>query len=183
LYRIENGFIKNKTTGFNMKKILITFIWLTFSNSTFALDWFLDSDQARCNITYLKIDLNKDTEKIKYTTTQFDLPFNPDGGWIIADPCYKGSKKLAHKMNKWMGKSTNNFISDFTSPDCKRKTEDFFTSSWSKYKTCEPLYRQRMVDDWLKYPNQWDNDSNIDKIGIIKKNNKNYVHIMNNDFL
>jgi hypothetical protein len=146
-----------------MKKIIITFIWLIFSNNSFALDLVFSSDKARCNIEYTKVNLDNSIKKDKYITTQFDLPFNPDGGWIIADPCYKGSKKLAHKMNKWMKKSTDNHISNFTLSSCKRKTEDFFTSSWSKYKTCDGIYHQRMVDDWLKYPNQWNYKSNDNK--------------------
>jgi hypothetical protein len=141
-----------------MKKLLTLltlFITLTFSNSTFALDWFLDSDQARCNITYTKSNLNNDFQKDKYLTTQFDLAYNPDGGWIVADPCYRGGKKLAAKMNKWMKKSTDNIISNFVLTNCKRKTEDIFSSSWSKYEVCDNLYHDLIVNKLLKYPNQW----------------------------
>jgi hypothetical protein len=154
-----------------MKKLLITlltlFITLTFSNSTFALDWFFKSNQARCSIEYVEVDYNHG-ERIKYVTTQSDLAFNPDGGWIIADPCYKGSKKLATKMNKWMKKSTNNIILSIPRVNCKRKTEDFFTSSWSKYKECSELYRQLMIDKWLEYPHQWFKENNINNKKIMK---------------
>jgi hypothetical protein len=116
-----------------MKKtltLLTLLIALTFSKSTFALDWFFKSNQARCSIKYAEVDYDHG-EIIKYITTQFDLASNPDGGWIIADPCYRGSKKLATKMNNWMGKSTNNIILGIPRVNCKRKTEDFFSSSWS----------------------------------------------------
>jgi hypothetical protein len=156
-----------------MQKLLITFIWLVFSNSTFALDWFLDSDQARCSIEYTELDYNDHgIERTRYTTTQFDLAYNPDGGWIIDDPCYKGSKKLAKKMNKWMGKDINNVILSIPRVNCKRKTEDFVTSSWSKYKACNELYRQLMVDKWLTHPSQWFDESNNNNNKKIIKNHQ-----------
>jgi hypothetical protein len=136
-----------------MKKILITFIWLIFSNNTLALDDVFNPTVARCNITYTKLYLNNYAEKDKYITTQFDLAFNPDGGWIIADPCYKGGKKLAHKMNKWTEKSTNNAISYITYVHCKRRTPGVFSNTWSKYEACDDIYHQLMIDKWLKYIN------------------------------
>jgi hypothetical protein len=152
-----------------MKKILITFIWLIFSNSAFALDGIFSSNQARCSIEYVEINLNTSIEKVKYTTTQFDLAFNPDGGWTRADPCYKGSNKLAHKMNDWMGKDVNNLILDIPYVNCKRRTPGVFSNDWSKYEICDDIYRQFMVNDWLKYPNQWNYDgSNKNKKKIIK---------------
>jgi hypothetical protein len=146
-----------------MQKLLITFIWLIFSNNTFALDSFFNPTVARCNITYTKSYLNTGIKKDKYITTQFDLEFNPDGGWIIADPCYKGSKKLAKKMNKWMKKDpANNKILIVPKVNCKRRTPGIFSDSWSKYKACDELYRQRMINDWLNYPEQY-NETKIRK--------------------
>jgi hypothetical protein len=169
LYWIKNEFIENKTTGFIMKKILITFIWLIFSNSSFALDGIFSSNQARCSIKYVAVGHdNNGIESYKYVTTQFDLEFNPDGGWVTADPCYKGSKKLAHKMNDWMGKNVNNLILGIPKVNCKRITPGVFSNDWSKYEKCDDIYHQFMVNDWLKYPNQWFNENNKNKKKIIK---------------
>jgi hypothetical protein len=139
-----------------MQKLLTIFIWLVFSNSTFALDSFFNPTVGRCSITYTKVNLNNSVTKDKYITTQFDLEFNPNGGWIIADPCYKGGKKLAAKINKWMKKDPgNSALSEITFVSCKRRTPSVFSSSWSGYKSCDDIYYELMVNKWLKYPERY----------------------------
>jgi hypothetical protein len=132
-----------------MQKLLIILIWLIFSNSTFA------DDQARCNITYAQYNTVTEKEKEEYITTQFDLAYNPDGGWVIADPCYDGGKKLAAKINKWEGKSDENMLSYVKMVSCKRRSPGFFSDSWSKYKTCDQFYFWMLIEEWLADTNQY----------------------------
>jgi hypothetical protein len=140
-----------------MKKILTIIIWLVFSNNAFALGSFFNPTVGRCSIIYTKINLHNSATKDKYITTQFDLEFNPNGGWTIADPCYKGGKKLAKKINKWMKKDPgNSALSEITSVSCKRRTPGIFSNSWSKYKVCEDLYYELMTNKWLKFPDRPD---------------------------
>jgi hypothetical protein len=142
-----------------MKKILTIIIWLVFSNNTFAEEY---DDRARCSIVYSQYNKVTEKEKEKYITTQFDLAYNPDGGWIVADPCYRGGKKLAAKINKWERKSDENVLSYVEEVSCKRRTPGIFSNSWSRYETCDLFYLWLLVSEWLDRPeplNKWSYDS------------------------
>jgi hypothetical protein len=111
----------------NIKKILITFIGITFINVTFAFDGWFSSDQARCKVEYTRMNLVTGVEIRKKHTYQADV--EDDG-----KNCSMYSSKLAYKIEDWLLESRNNIIVDISAMYCKTRTDDgIFSNKWTKY--------------------------------------------------
>jgi hypothetical protein len=133
-----------------MKKILVVFICLIFSNTTFAIPGWFSPDNARCKISYTRLDLVTGAETIKKHTAQYtDMD-------SLENNCSDTSDIFAKKIAKWLDKSKNNIISNMTVIYCKTRTDDgIFSNVWHPYKKCK-LGQPYLASAWLSfyYPGQ-----------------------------
>jgi hypothetical protein len=114
-----------------MKKILILFICLIFSSTTFAIPGWFSPDNARCKVNYTRLNLITGVEEnIKHTVQYTDrdsLDRNCGDSYII----------LADKIIDWIKKSKINIVANVTAISCKKRTDDgIFSNVWSDYKIC-----------------------------------------------
>jgi hypothetical protein len=133
-----------------MKKILVVFIYLIFSNTTFAIPGWFGPDNARCKVNYTRLNLITGIEtNIKITTQYTDRD-------SLEHNCNDGSWDLSDKIEDWMKKSRLNIVADLSVMYCKTRTDDgIFSNVWSDYKQCSTAY-SKIVSGFIsgRYPNQ-----------------------------
>jgi hypothetical protein len=148
----------------NIKKILVLFICLIFSNTSFAIPGWLgfSSDQARCKVNYTRLNLITGIETVKKHTTQHDddyddSDYNNDIGISNLNyNCTMAVGKLYEKINKWQEKSRTNIVANMTVMYCKSRSKDgIFSNEWSSYKQCDIVSSQSVaINTAAHYPGQ-----------------------------
>jgi hypothetical protein len=122
-----------------MKNTLIIFIFLIFSNTTFAIDGWLSPDKIRCKVEYTRLNLVTGVETIKKHTHQNND--GEDGG-----DCGMHVPNLSDKIENWLLESRHNIIVSISALYCKKRTDDgIFSNKWSKYKQCDIFDSQSIL--------------------------------------
>jgi hypothetical protein len=126
----------------DMKKILVLFICLIFSNISFAIPGWLGfgSDHARCKVNYTRLNLVTGVEKNVKITSQYDDIDDFDRN------CDLAISRLYEKIKDWLKKSKHNIVANLTAMYCKSRSKDgIFSNEWSAYKQCYIGDSQRVI--------------------------------------
>jgi hypothetical protein len=129
-----------------VKKILVLFICLIFSNATFAIPGWFGPDNARCKVNYTRLNLITGAEtNIKHTVQYTDRD-------SFDRNCGDADDPLADKINDWLKKSKHNIAVNVTAIHCKRRTDDgIFSNTWSDYKICHNIYSMGLIFQVVNY--------------------------------
>jgi hypothetical protein len=123
-----------------MQKILILFICLIFSNTTFAIPGWFSPDNARCKVNYTRLNLITGVEtNIKHTVQYTDRD-------SFDRNCGDADENLSSKIKDWLRKSKTNIAANMTAISCKIRTDDgIFSNVWSDYKICDDNHSIALV--------------------------------------